>query len=104
MIMGARKASTIGSNPLDQVVPLRAPTPSVLEEPAKLPRERVTIALPAELMERARNAVWWTPGATLARLVEEAVVSELDQLEQERGEPFQPRASKQLKAGRRIRA
>ena len=37
-------------------------------------RERVTVALPADLMERARNAVYWTPGATLTALVENALV------------------------------
>ena len=95
----ARKASTIGSNPLDQVVPLRRPEPEL----AKAPRERVTIALPSKLMERARNAVYWTPGATLAGLVEDAVADALDRLEQENSGPFRPRSSN-LKPGRRMKA
>ncbi len=99
----ARKASTIGSNPLDQVVPLRRSEPLPEPEPAKAPRERVTIALPADLMERARNAVYWTPGATLAGLVEDAVADALDRLEQENSGPFRPRSSN-LKPGRRMKA
>jgi hypothetical protein len=78
---------------------------AVVEEPA-VPlapsRERVTIALPADLMERARNAVYWTPGATLAGLVEEAVRVELAKREAESGGAFRPRNSR-LTPGRRVR-
>ncbi len=101
--MAARKASTIGSNPLDQVVPLRrAELPEPAPEPAKAARERVTIALSAELMERARNAVWWNRG-TLAGLVEDAVAEALERLERENGGPFKAR-SEALKPGRRVSA
>ena len=31
-------------------------------------KERLTVNLPPELIERARNAVYWTPGLTLAGL------------------------------------
>ena len=99
----ARKASTIGSNPLDQVVPLRRSDPAPEPEPAKVARERVTIALPADLMERARNAVYWTPGATLAGLVEEAVADVMDRLEQENAGAFRSRSGN-LKPGRRMKA
>ncbi len=102
--MAARKASTIGSNPLDQVVPIRrqeAPEPD--PAPAKPEKERITIALPADLMDRARNAVFWTPGATLVELVENAVADALDRLEQDNGTPFKSRSSN-LKPGRRMRA
>jgi hypothetical protein len=102
--MAARKASTIGSNPLDQVVPIRPqePHPEPEPEPTKTPRERVTISLPAELMERARNAVYWTPGATLAGLVEDAVADALDQIERENGGAFKSRSAN-LKPGRRMK-
>ncbi len=99
----ARKASTIGSNPLDQVVPLRRSDPAPEPEPVAAPRERVTIALPADLMERARNAVYWTPGATLAGLVEDAMADAMDRLEQENGRAFKSRSGN-LKRGRRIKA
>lgn len=106
MNMAARKASTIGSNPLDQVVPIRrqeAPESDPAPAPAKPGKERITIALPTDLMDRARNAVFWTPGATLVELVENAVADALDRLEQENGAPFKSRSSN-LKPGRRMRA
>ncbi len=99
----ARKASTIGSNPLDQVVPLRRQEAAPRPELAKAARERVTIALPTDLMERARNAVYWTPGATLAGLVEEAVADAMDRLEQENAGAFRSRSGN-LKPGRRMKA
>ena len=100
--MAARKVSTIGENPLDQVVPLRSSEPTIEQVPAVAPKERVTIALPAELMDRARNTVYWTPGATLAGLVEDAVVNALERLEREHGGPFMSRSSN-LKPGRRMK-
>jgi hypothetical protein len=100
--MATRKASTIGENPLDQVVPIRPPEPATEQAPAAAPKERVTIALPAELMDRARNTVYWTPGATLAGLVEDAMANALERLEQEHGGPFVSRSSN-LKPGRRMK-
>ena len=101
--MATRKGSTIGSNPLDQVVPLRRAEakPEPEAEPKQV-RERVTVSLPAELMERARNAVYWTPGATLAGLVENAVGEALDGLEREHGGAFRSRTAN-LKPGRRVK-
>ena len=100
----ARPRSTIGSNPLDAVVPMGRPEPAIEEPsaPPAAPRERVTIALPADLMERARNAVYWTPGATLAGLVEEALEVELAKREEASGGVFKTRNSR-LKPGRRVR-
>ncbi len=80
--MAVRKASTIGNNPLDQVVTLRRQEAVSDPEPetTKVARDRVTIALPADLMDRVRNAVYWTPGATLVDLVESAVADAMDRL------------------------
>jgi len=101
----ARPRSTIGSNPLDAVVPMATPEPiadvQVPAPPAAVTRERVTIALPANLMERVRNAVYWTPGATLTALVEDALEVELTKREGENDGPFRARGTK-LKPGRRM--
>ena len=67
-----------------------------------LKKERFTAHLPAEVIERARNAVYWTPRLTLAALVEEALENWINQLEAERGEPFPPRSG-ELKTGRPIK-
>ena len=65
-------------------------------------KERLTVNLPRELAERARNAVYWTPGLTLAALAEEALLKALARLEKENGGPFRHRNGK-LPAGRPIR-
>ena len=50
----------------------------------------------------ARRYIYWTPGATLAALMEEALTSHLDRLEKKRGEPFAPRTGA-IKTGRPIK-
>jgi hypothetical protein len=63
------KRRTIGTNPLDTVIPARLPEST---PPKKVIKERLTVHLPVELIERIKNAVYWTPGLTLAGLAEEA--------------------------------
>ena len=75
-------------------------------KPASIAKQRMTVTLPVELLERLRNAVYWTPGLTLARLIEEAVTDTIAAMERRsHGEPF-PRRIAQLKGGRpkRMRA
>ncbi len=62
-------------------------------------RERLTVKLPAEVIERLRNAVYWTPEATVAGLTTSALSQYIDQMEADRGEPFPPR-KEELKTGR----
>ncbi len=103
----ARKR-TIGTNPLEAVVPLRRDEPLPAEQeavttPAPRPRkERVTFQLPVDLIERARDAVYWTPGATMAALMEAALTDHLAKLEKRHGQPFE-RRSGALKTGRPIK-
>ena len=100
---------TIGASPLDAVVPLRrdeAPPAGEREvgaAPAPRPgKERVTFQLPADLIERTRDAVYWTPGATMAALMEAALTDHLAKLEKRRGQPFERRGGA-LKTGRPIK-
>ena len=65
-------------------------------------KERLTVNLPPELIERAGNAVYWTPGLTLAGLREEAISKGLARLEKKNGGPFKERDGK-LPTGRPIR-
>lgn len=64
-------------------------------------RERLSVDLPADLIDRARNAVFFTPGLSLAALVEDALLLELKRREKERGEPF-PRRTAPLRPGRLV--
>ena len=65
-------------------------------------KERLTVNIPPELIERARNAVYWTPGLTLAGLAEDALLKALRRLEKENGGPFKERDG-HLPPGRPIR-
>lgn len=94
------RRSTIGANPLDAVVP-EAP-PEAAEPFPKVSKERLTIHLPVDLIDRVKNAVFWTPGLTLAALGEEALRAMVDQLEDERGGPFPPRRE-ELRGGRPLK-
>jgi len=58
--------------------------------------ERTSIKVDPDLMDRLRDAAYWTPGATLGRLFEEGAEMILEALEKERGEPFPPRGRKKL--------
>ena len=96
--MARPKRRTIGDNPLDAVVP-RAAAVAESEEAPRPAKERMTFHLPVEVMERAKNAVYWTPGLTLAELAAQALTDAVDRLEKKKREPFPPRKAA-LKGGR----
>lgn len=99
-----RKRGGLGANPLDALVPSRpsvqaaskasrrglapAGTAPRRETPARAhgaTKDRFTLHLPVELMERAKNAAYWTPGLTLAGLAEAGIRAELERLEKKHG-------------------
>ena len=116
---------TIGEDPLDALIPVQAPPPEESKKPRpsstrpKTPREkaappvapeptrpagkeRLTVHLPTEVIDRARNAVFWSPGLTLAGLAERAFLEALERLEKKNGGPFAPRKA-ELKGGRPVK-
>lgn len=62
-------------------------------------KQRLTVTLPSSLLDRLRNAVYWTPALTLAGLIEAAGEAKLQELEAQNGEPF-PTRIEELKGGR----
>jgi hypothetical protein len=62
-------------------------------------KQRVTITLPHSLLERLRNAVYWTGHGPLARLISEALDEAVSQMEQTNGQAF-PQRLAPLKRGR----
>ncbi|MBX3236314.1 MAG: hypothetical protein KF814_09190 [Nitrospiraceae bacterium] len=62
-------------------------------------RQRMTVSLPAELVERMRDAAYWTQGQTMAGLISNALEDFLHSLEAQNGRPFLPRLG-DLKPGR----
>ena len=104
MKTGKTTRRTIGENPLDSLVPKKGTPPQekAAERPQEAPRgpkERLTVHLPLEVIDRAKNAVFWSPGLTLAGLAEAAFVKALEKLEKENGGPFPARRA-ELKGGR----
>ena len=97
-----RRRPALGSDPLDALVPETPASSSSQKEQAKVRKIRATFHLPVELFDRARDAVYWTPGLTLASLCEAGLRSEIVNLERKRGETFPKRAS-ELKAGRPVK-
>lgn len=120
---------TIGENPLDSLL-----TPSeaqekkpkkktsgktkqqtVIESNGEL-KQRLTVQISAEVLERAKNAVYWTRGLTLAKLTEQALEKAISTLEKsssifndqtgnplkKRGEKF-PKRNQELKSGRPVK-
>ena len=79
------------------------PEPKKTEEkPTPVVKERLTVHVPAKLAERAKNAVFWTPGLTLAGLAEKALHEALEALEKAHGGPFRHRLG-ELKGGRPLK-
>jgi hypothetical protein len=62
-------------------------------------KQRVTITLPVALLERLRNAVYWTGHGTLARLIADSLGDAVAQMEQANGQAF-PQRLAPLKRGR----
>jgi hypothetical protein len=118
---------TIGENPLDAL--LMSPE-EVKEKPKKKQnlsdngpqkptngnKQRLTVQISEDITERAKNAVYWTRGLTLAKLTEEALEKAIKALEKNsvifddetgkplknKGEPFLNR-KEELKRGRPIK-
>jgi hypothetical protein len=62
-------------------------------------RKRLTVYLPVALLERLRNAVYWTRETTLAGMLESALAESLDRRERQHGGAF-PHRLRELKGGR----
>lgn len=64
------------------------------------PKQRVTIHLSTDLINRVKDAVYWEPGLTLTAFAEEALARALEKLEKKRGEKYPERSEHNLKGGR----
>ena len=67
-------------------------------------KERVTFQLSVALIEKARDEVYFTPGLTMARLMEEALTAQLQRLENKRGKPYPSRGGVAIRTGRPVKA
>jgi hypothetical protein len=60
---------------------------------------RLTVSLPSDLVDRLRDAVYWSPSLTLAWLIAQSLRTSLTEMESLRQSPF-PKRTKALRAGR----
>jgi hypothetical protein len=63
-------------------------------------KQRFTVSVNADSIEKARQAVYYTPGLTLSALVERAIQAEIEVMERERGTPFPEGEEVRLSVGR----
>ncbi len=84
-----------------RIAPTTAPSfnAAVIRPSALRQRQRLTIFLPAALIDRLRNAVYWTEQRTMAQIIAEAVEDAVAALERANGGPFPARLAP-LKPGR----
>lgn len=107
--MVAKKNKTIGANPLTEYLN-PAPKKKTLEkidaatikEPNVI-KQRVTIHLSVDLINKVKNAVYWEPGLTLTEFAQQALMRELKRWEKEWGEQYPQRMSQHLKGGRPLK-
>jgi hypothetical protein len=99
-----KKKKTMGSNPLEAYLATRIDEESVEPKGAIAPKkkERITIHLPLELIDRVKNVVYWEPGLTLTGFAEYAFERALQEQEEKRGEPYPERKERALKSGRPV--
>ena len=95
------KREIIGKNPLDGLIGRNQTIPAPKQEPSKNQKRRITVQISEEIIERIKNATYWTPGLTLSYLVEKALEKEVNQMEDDRGNSFEKRKA-ELKTGRPI--
>ena len=119
----ARNASTIKNDPFATLIPDRseeqAPEERASEvvtpfrprseaKPAEAPKpseghkkEKLTVHLTHDLIERVKNAAYWNPRLTIASIAEIGIQYAIELVEKENGGPYKPRES-ELKGGRPI--
>jgi len=96
------KRQTIGENPLDAFISTSVDEAIQQKKPKQQKKQRITVQISEDVIERIKNAVYWTPGLTLASLAEEAFSKAVDVLEEGRDAPFSKR-KEELKTGRPIK-
>jgi hypothetical protein len=90
---------TTEDEPKGVVTPIRPePEPKAVEGHKK---EKLTVHLTHDLIERVKNAAYWNPRLTIASIAELGIKYAIEQVEKEHGGPYPPRES-ELKGGRPI--
>ena len=65
----------------------------------RIKKVRISAEISGDVADRIKNAVYWTPGMTMAGFIEESLAKAIEDLEQEKGEKF-PQRERKLVGGR----
>lgn len=97
------KQKTIGNNPLTAYLSNNIDIDDTnlenLNKNETIKKQRITLHISSDLIERIKNTVFWQPGLTLAAFCEVALEETINKIESERGSPF-PQRKSPLKIGR----
>ncbi len=105
------KQKTIGTHPLEHYLSLNqtiqtsdSPTTTKLEPKISITRkQRMTIYIPVDLIDKIKNAVYWEPDLTIAAFAEQALAKAVSELEQGRGSAYPFRKKERLSVGRPVK-
>lgn len=87
-------------HPLRETAKLRPKGPALdRRSVSRVTRERLTVKVSAELIERLRDAVYWTRGTTITGVVQNCIADFVSRMEKEHGDKFPHRAAA-LRPGR----
>lgn len=105
------RASTIMNDPFASVIPMpeghagRAPDATTAERPPneiEAPtghRQKLTVHLEADLTNRVKNAAYWNPRLTIAKIAAAGIRMALEEVERENGGRY-PQRESELVGGR----
>ncbi len=100
------KKKTLGNNPLEAYFASAAAESDqcdeklMAEQSESCKKQRITIHLPIDLIERIKNVVYWEPGLTLTGFAQEAFEDAVKKIEAKRGSVYPERKDRLLKGGR----
>jgi len=80
-------------------IPSSSSRPNDVRQQQRQRLVRLTVSLPGDLVDRLRDAVYWSPSMTLAWLIARSLRTSLTEMESSRQGPF-PKRTNALRAGR----
>lgn len=96
------RSSTIGNDPFAILIPETKEDAKVDAKPStdnRIPREKLTVHLDGNLINRVKNAAYWNPRLTIAKITERGIRQAIEEFEREHGGAY-PQRESELTGGR----
>lgn len=96
------RASTIGNDPFAALIPQHQKVANNVPHPVTengIVRQKLTVHLDHHLINRVKNAAYWNPRLTIAKIAERGIRQVIEEVERENGGPYEQRES-ELSGGR----